>query len=482
MRNRSGQLVTADVLESNPNSLAETSIRPECLPEPIRHCITATEAKVGDAPDMTLPRRALGPWELTEKQQASLVELHAKIKMYNKAVPGLRLQLPSYCLSYSPYLSLNLEICADYYFKCEHMRFDEDAGSKIAECLSFFLEENPFEWNVCTWKNDFIAGLMLQVGVSIAISQATKPLQPHIPDPEAHEAYLFGRYNWYKRTTAGWKIGEEYFRRAIQKDPDYAAAYAGLAECRIPRSEAQAAALRAIALDPRSGEARTALAWVQLYWYLDPSAAEPAFKEAIQLAPNYAQAHYSYGAYLGFIGHPNEAIDEVKQALLLDPLSSVFRAGLAGGLFQAGQQDEAIKQLRIVFATDPHFAVAHEVLGGIYAQQGKYKEAIEEFQTKARLGGDPNLSAIGYTYARWGKKKEALRTLSQLQKSGGSPAGLALVELGLGHKEKALAWLEKAYEDHDDDALLDLKMDPTFDPLRSDPRFQDLLRRMKFPS
>ena len=320
------------------------------------------------------------------------------------------------------------------------------------------------------------------VGVSIAISQATKPLQPHIPDPEAHEAYLFGRYNWYKRTTAGWKIGEEYFRRAIQKDPDYAAAYAGLAECRIPRSEAQAAALRAIALDPSSGEARTALAWVQLYWYLDPSAAEPAFKEAIQLAPNYAQAHYSYGAYLGFIGHPNEAIDEVKQALLLDPLSSVFRAGLAGGLWQAGQQDEAIKQLRIVFATDPNFAVAHGVLGGIYTRQGKYREAIDEFQTEARLDGHSNLSEIGYAYALWGKKKEALRTLSQLQKSGGSPAGLALVELGLGHKEKALAWLEKAYEDHDDDALLDLKMDPTFDPLRSDPRFQDLLRRMKFPS
>src|SRR5205823_1232780 len=159
-------------------------------------------------------------------------------------------------------------------------------------------------------------------------------------------------------------------------------------------------------------------AWVQLYWYLDPSAAEAAFKEAIHLAPNYAQAHYSYGAYLGFIGHPNEATDEVKQALLLEPLSSLFRAGLAGDFLQAGQQDEAIKQLRIVFATDPNFAVGHGVLGGIYTQQGKYREAIDEFQTEARLDGNSNLSEIGYAYALWGKKNEALRVLSQLRKSG----------------------------------------------------------------
>jgi TolB-like protein/DNA-binding winged helix-turn-helix (wHTH) protein/Flp pilus assembly protein TadD len=330
-------------------------------------------------------------------------------------------------------------------------------------------------------ESELAGEIARQVGVSIALGQATKPAKPHIPNAGAHEAYLLGRYSWYKRTAAGSKTGEEYFRRAIQKDPEYAAAYAGLAECRIPRSEAQAAALKAIALDSASGEAYTALAWVQLYGYLDPSAAEPAFKDAIQLTPNYAQAHYWYGAYLGFIGHPNEAIDELKQALLLDPLSSLFRAGLAGELLQAGQQDEAIKQLRIVFATDPNFAVGHGVLGGIYTQQGKYREAIDEFRTEARLDGHSNLSEIGYAYALWGKKNEALRALSQLKKLGSAPADLAVVELGLSHKEKALAWLEKAYQDHDDDILLYLKVYPVFDPLRSDPRFQDLLRRMNFP-
>jgi TolB-like protein/DNA-binding winged helix-turn-helix (wHTH) protein/Flp pilus assembly protein TadD len=330
-------------------------------------------------------------------------------------------------------------------------------------------------------ESDLAGEIARQVGVSIAIGQAKKSLQPHIPSPEAHEAYLLGRYNWNKRTTAGWKIGEEYFRRAIKQDPQYAAPYAGLAECRIPIREARAAALKAIALDPTSGEAHTALGFVQLFRFLDPAAAEPALRQAIELAPNYAQAHYWYGGYLAMVGHLYDAINEGRQAILLDPLSPLFRSGLAGYLSEAGQVDEAVKQLQAVFEMDPQFAVAHESLGLIFAREGKYKEAIEEFQTKARLGGDPNLSAIAYSYALWGKKMEALKMLSQLQRSGGVPAEMAVIDLGLGDKEKALAWLEKTYEDHEDDALLYLKEDPIYDPLRSDPRFQSILRRMNFP-
>jgi TolB-like protein/DNA-binding winged helix-turn-helix (wHTH) protein/thioredoxin-like negative regulator of GroEL len=330
-------------------------------------------------------------------------------------------------------------------------------------------------------ESELAGEIARQVGVSIVVAQVTKPTHPHIPSPEAHEAYLLGRYNWYKRTRAGWKDGKNYFRRAIREDPEYAAAYAALAECRIPKDEARAAALKAIALDPNSGEAYTALAWVQLYWYLEPSAAEPAFKRAIELAPNYAEAHHSYGNYLGFIGHTDEAINEEKQAMLLDPLSPLFQATMAEGLAQAGDFDNALKQLSAVFKIDPQFAGAHGGLGRIYTRQGKYKDAIEEFQTEARLGRDLDLSSIGYVYALWGKKKEAVKALSKLQESGGAPAALAAVEIGLGHKEKALNLLEKVYEDHDDDALLDLKVDPMFDPLRSDPKFQGILRRMNFP-
>jgi TolB-like protein/DNA-binding winged helix-turn-helix (wHTH) protein/lipoprotein NlpI len=330
-------------------------------------------------------------------------------------------------------------------------------------------------------EREVAAEIARHVGVSITIDQATKPNLPHIPNTAAHESYLQGRYNWYKRTEAGWKTGEEYFRRAIREDPYYAAAYAGLAECRIPRSDALTAALKAISLDPNSGEAHTALGWVQMYRYLDLAAAGLAFARAIELSPNYSYAHYSYGVYLGFIGHTHDSITEIKQAVLLDPLSPLLKSGLALSLAQTGQVDDAMKQLRSIFETNPDFAVARESLGVILTQQGRYEEAIAEFRTKGRLGGDPNLSAIAYAYALWGKKEEALRTLSQLQKSESGPADLALVEIGLGHKEKAVAWLEKAYEDHDDDTLLNIKTDPVFDPLRSHPRFQDLVRRMNFP-
>ena len=137
-----------------------------------------------------------------------------------------------------------------------------------------------------------------QVGVAIVVDQAKTPAHLHIPNTHAHDAYMRGRYYWYQRTTESWKTAEEYFRLAILKDSEYSAAYAGLAECRIPKNQAQAAALKAISLDPTSGEAYAALAWVQFYWSLDPTAAGPAFRRAIELAPNYAQAHYSYGAYL----------------------------------------------------------------------------------------------------------------------------------------------------------------------------------------
>jgi TolB-like protein/DNA-binding winged helix-turn-helix (wHTH) protein/Flp pilus assembly protein TadD len=324
-----------------------------------------------------------------------------------------------------------------------------------------------------------------QVGISIAIGQATRRLQTHVPDPDAHEAYLRGRYNWYKRTTLGWKTGEEYFRHAIQKDPEYAAAYAGLAECRIPKRVALAAALRAIALDPTSGEAYTALAWVQLYWYLDPAAAGPAFERAIELAPNYAQAHYSYAQYLETAGHPYEAVNEAKQAVSLDPLSHLFNSGLGSVLAETGQLEEAVKQFKFVLKMNPQFAVAHGGLGKVYLMQGKYTEAIEEFQTEGKIDGNFELGSTGYAYSRSGNKKQALKILSQLyalpQKSPGVSFDLAMVELGLGNKEKAIAWLQKLDEEHDDDSLLWLPSDRFLDPLRTDPRFQDILRRMNSP-
>ena len=336
-------------------------------------------------------------------------------------------------------------------------------------------------------EDDVASDIAQQVGVSFALGPPTKSAHPHIPNPEAHEAYLLARYYWNKRTPAGWSASEGYFRRAVEKDPQYAAAYAGLAECGIPKQEALAAATKAVELDPTSGEARTALGWVEYFKQWDFVAAQDALKAAIQLDPNYAPAHHLYSGVLALSGRFQESIDQEKQAVRLDPLALIFRAALAGGLSLAGQNDQAIEEIKQIFAIDPQYPKAHETLGTLYLRRGMYKEAIREFEASERYGGAKQLGVLGYAYARSGDKEQAVRMLSQLEDldkrspSGDVSGDLAIVEMGLGNRDAALAWLEKEYQQHDDDGPWDAKFDPIFEPLRSDRRFQDLLRRVNFP-
>jgi TolB-like protein/DNA-binding winged helix-turn-helix (wHTH) protein/tetratricopeptide (TPR) repeat protein len=320
-----------------------------------------------------------------------------------------------------------------------------------------------------------------QVGVSVAVNSSPN-FHRHIPDPEAHKDYLLARYYWNKRTPAGRQSAEQHFRRAIQKDPQYAAAYAGLAEC-TPLPEAEAAALKAVELDPNSGEVWTARGWVELFRQVDVPAAERTLKTAIELDPNYATAHHWYAGVLEATGQLPEAIAELKEATTLDPLSLIIRSALAHMLSLADQQDAAMAELKLVFEIDPQFPKAHEVLGGIYERKGMYREAIHELQLSLEASaGKEELAAIGYIYAISGNKQAALDVLKRLldmnNQSGYFALDIALVDAGLGRKEEAIQWMQTASL-KPNDGWLSLRTDQRFDPIRSDPRFQDLLRRMK---
>ncbi len=334
-------------------------------------------------------------------------------------------------------------------------------------------------------EDEVASDIAQQVGVTIAVDQPARPLHPHIPNAEAHEDYLIARYYWYKRTPEGWQKSVEYFRRATEKDPQYAAAYAGLAESQPPdEHEALAAARKSVQLDPGSGEAWVALGWVELFREWDLRAAHDALKTAIRLDPNYAPAHHVYAGVLEYSGRFQEALDQEKEAVRLDPLALIFRAGLAQGLAAAGQNEEAMEQINQIFAIDPHYAKAYETLGNIYLTRGMYKEAIREYETSERYSGFQPLGLVGYAYASLGDKQKALQIRSQLEaKEKKSPSGdtsgdLAAIEIGLGHRDAAIAWLEKQYQQHDNDGPLDAKDNPIFAPLHSDLRFQRLMARL----
>jgi len=335
-------------------------------------------------------------------------------------------------------------------------------------------------------EGEVASEIAAQVGVSLALEQPQTPWSSHTTDAAAHEDYLVARYYWYKRTPEARSKSEQYFRRAIEKDPRYAAAYAGLAEG-TDMPEALADAKIAVELDPRSGEAYSALGWVEFFREWDFSAAAEALKTAIRLDPNYAQAHHVLSGVLQLSGNFKDAIQEESEAVELDPLAFIFRASLAEEFSMAGQNDEAIAQINQIFRIDPQYPKAHETLALIDLRMGKYKKAIREFEVSEKYGLDGELAPRGYAYARLGDTGEALKIRSELQKlekkspSGQVSGDLAMVEMGLGDRDAALTWLEKEYQQHNDDGLLSLNVDPIFAPIRTDPRFQALVRRVKIP-
>jgi TolB-like protein/Tfp pilus assembly protein PilF len=316
---------------------------------------------------------------------------------------------------------------------------------------------------------------------------------------EAHQLYLRGRYFWNKRTGADFKKAIDYFNQAIEKDPNYALAYGGLADAYVllpayaeasPKDslpQAKAAAAKALELDSTLGEAHATLANALVAYDLNLAEANREFRRAIELNPNYATAHQWYAeSGLVPLGQFDEAIAEARRALELDPLSLVINADLGTTLTNARRYDEAIEQLRKTVEMDPGFYYAHWTLGNALELKGRNDEAIAEYKKAIALNDDPlPLALLGHLYAKIGRKGEALAILKQLRELRESskqryvsPYNLALIHIGLGEKDKAIQLLEETYEERDGYNIAFLKGEPMLDPLRGDPRFEALVQKV----
>jgi len=356
-----------------------------------------------------------------------------------------------------------------------------------------------------SYEGDVRETLALQRQVARAIAEEIRiELTPHERDvlksvksvnSEAYEAYLKGRYFWNKRTGDGLRKAVDYFQQAIEKDPNYSQAYTGLADSFallgdweygvLAPSEAypqaKAAATKALALDSNLGEAHISLAFSLDGFDWDFASAEREFRRGIELNPGYATGHQWYAGHLTLFGKDSEAISEMKKAEDLDPLSLIIGADLAEDLLIAHQYEEAIQRSRKTMDLDPHFPLAHYQLGQAFLQKHRYDEAIAELQKAVAFSGSSttSTSSLAYAYAVSGRKNQALKILNDLksqtsEKFSNAPE-IALVYLGLDDKDQAMAWLEKGYAERFNPGVL---MRPAFNPLRSDPRFQDLLHRI----
>ncbi len=311
---------------------------------------------------------------------------------------------------------------------------------------------------------------------------------------EAYQLYLKGRYFWNKRHEGGMQQAMECFKQAIEKEPTYALAYSGLADCFIilgfytylsPQEAFQktkALAQKALEIDDTLGESHASLGFVKWDYDWNWLAAEHEFKRAFELTPNYAIAHWWYSFFLMMMGRTEESLAEIKKALEFDPLSLVINSSAGWMLYFARQYDQALDQCLKTFAMDPNFGVAHLHLGWIYEQKSMYDEAIDAFQKAiALLGSGPFNFVLAHAYALSGKTDEARKILQEMNELSKqryvSSYYMATVYVALNDKEQAFAWLEKAYEERDG-WIVCLKVDPKFDSLRSDPRFTKLLRKV----
>jgi DNA-binding winged helix-turn-helix (wHTH) protein/tetratricopeptide (TPR) repeat protein len=362
------------------------------------------------------------------------------------------------------------------------------------------------------WAGQFDAGLTdilaLEDSVSERVARALAPklrgvdirlLAKHYTDNvDAYQSYLKGRYQMSYWTADGLVRAVESFQHAIEKDPEYALAYAGLADAHsklgfgsgasLPAEEfskARAAATRALELDSTLADAHVSLAEIAFHFDWNWSDAERHYQRAIELNANLATAHEGYSQYLTAMGRTERALSEIKLAEQLDPLSLVIKIHKGLVLHGAGEYEQAIVAYREALELEPKFGGAHALLGWVYEKQKKYEAAITELQEASRQDPSPSwrLAGLARAYALSGKRDQAIKTLDQLKElrndSYASPFYIAEIYTALGDKDRAFEWLERAYKERDS-GMAYLKVEDSFESLSSDPRFRGLLQRMNF--
>src|SRR5579862_6887664 len=344
-------------------------------------------------------------------------------------------------------------------------------------------------------SNEISGKLRLQ----LSRAQKKRLTRRHTEDPEAYRIYLKGRHHWNRWTEEGFYKAIEYFQQAVQKDPEYALAYAGLADCYVllgwnsyllPKDafpKAKAAALTALQFDPNLGEGHAALAAVLWLYDWQWQEAQKEFKRSLELNPTYPTGNHWHAEYVMTMGRQIEAIALMKKSQTLDPLSIIINVAIGWANYMARRYDEALEQFLQTVELDPNYPVTHWFLGLLYRATGRYDLAITEGEKGVNFSGvSPVIrAALAHSYGKAGRTKEARQILDDLASVAKckyvAPHFFAGIYIGLGENDRALDCLEKSYEEHSH-WLIYLHIDPTMDDLRSEPRFQDLLKRVGLPA
>jgi eukaryotic-like serine/threonine-protein kinase len=355
--------------------------------------------------------------------------------------------------------------------------------------------------DILSLQRDVAEAIAGQIQVKLTTQEQARLAPARPVNPKAYDDYLRGRYHWNKRTPQDITSAIDYFQQAIHEDPNYAVAYAGLADAyallgsvpndaqppRVAMPQAEVNVLKALALDSSLAEAHASLGYVKLSFDWQWREAERHFQQSLELNPSYATGHQWYALYLVAMGRMNEAIAEIGRAQQLDPLSVIIVTAAAHIYNQAGQYDKALEECRKALDLYPDFYLAHYIQGRAYEQKGMLPEAIAEFQKANDLfpGSATVIAALGHAYATSGKRQEAEKLLADLvsrsQQKYVPAVCMMAICVGLGDNHQALQWLKQALQDRCDYVIY-LPREPGLDSLRADPGFQDLMRQIHLSS